>query len=88
MGGRYATDELSGGRHLFTDQMSDEELKEHHDKVVKIYKSFIEEDTSIKEYIQNSKTLKSYLLDDDGNINDENFEAISEFLIRIELSLV
>mgnify|MGYP002513877290 CR=1 FL=1 len=36
---------------------SDEELKEHHEKVVKIYKSFIEEDTSIKEYIQNSKSL-------------------------------
>jgi hypothetical protein len=86
MGGSHATDELSGGKHLFTDQASDEELKEHHDKVVKIYKSFIEDDESIKEYIQNSKTLKSYLLDDDGNINDENFEAISELLIRIELN--
>lgn len=86
MGGRHATDELSGGKHLFTDKMSDEELKEHHDKVIKIYKSFIEEDKSIKEYIQNSKTLKSYLLDDDGNINDENFEKISDLLIRIELN--
>ena len=86
MGGRHATDELSGGKHLFTDQKSDEELKEHHDKVVKIYKSFIEEDKSIKEYIENSKTLKSYLFDEDGNINAENFEKISDLLIRIELN--
>ena len=87
-GGKYASDILSGGKHLYSERTDREDLKEHHEKVVKQYKEIIESDEEIKKFIEDSKTLKKFLLNDDGSVNDENLEKISDNLIRVEQNYI
>lgn len=87
-GGKYASDILSGGKHQYSERTDREDLKEHHDKVVKQYKEIIETDEEIKKFIEDSKTLKKFLLNDDGTVNDEELEKISDNLIRVEQNYI
>ena len=59
----------------------DEELTE---KTKERYKDYIENNEDIKEIIDKSKSLKKYLVDDEGKVNDKALDKIMPLLIRTE----
>ena len=86
LGGQHASDKLIGrkGGRKYSEQTKSEELKKHHDQVMKQYKDIMEKDKEVKDFIQSHKSLRKILLDKDGNIIDKELEKISNNLIRIE----
>ena len=84
LGGKYATDTFNGGlKHDYSERDDVDYLKTHHDKVIKEYGKIINDDEELKDFIKNSDTLK-YLLDDNGNLKEDELEKISDNLIRVE----
>lgn len=83
LGGKYATDLLSGGKHEYSEREDIDYLKTHHDKVIKEYGKIINSDDELKEFIKKSETLK-HLLDDEDKLKEDELEKISDNLIRVE----
>jgi len=85
LGGKYATDTFNGGlKHEYSERDDEEYLKTHHDKVIKEYIEIIKNDDELIDMIKNSDSLKTKLLDDEGNLKEDELEKISDNLIRVE----
>lgn len=84
LGGEYASDILSGGSHDYSEQTNTEKRKKHHEKVVKQYTDIMNDDSEVKDLINNSKSLKKVLLNDDGTVNQDEVDKLSKNFIRVE----
>ena len=63
-----------------------ESQKQRKENAKKEWKENIENNDDIKELINKSKTLKKYLLDDDGNVKPEALDELSDTFLRVETS--
>jgi hypothetical protein len=61
-----------------------ESQKQRKENAKKEWKENIENNDDIKELINKSKTLKKYLLDDDGNVKPEALDELSDTFLRVE----
>jgi hypothetical protein len=84
LGGDYATDTISGGKHKYIEQDDTEEKKKHNEEVIKDFKELILNNDKIKEYIKSTKTLSKVLFDKDGNLKEDRFTELLRDFMRVE----
>ncbi|MCH5167535.1 MAG: hypothetical protein J1F35_06530 [Erysipelotrichales bacterium] len=78
LGGEYNTKQRT------VEKTDSEKNKEKHDKAIEEYEKIIKNNQEVKDIIDKNKSLKTALLDDEGNVKKDAVEAISGNLFRIE----
>ena len=85
MGGDYATDSISGGHHEYIEQSNSEKRKARNEKTIKEFRELLTENDKIKSFVKDEcPSIYKVLYDKDGKLNDEQFENIIPYLMRIE----
>lgn len=84
LGGQFATDTISGGKHEFIEQTDTEKRALRNKKVRAEFKELLTSD-EIKDFMdKKAKTIKSVLFTKDGELNEEEFENLLLCLMRVE----
>lgn len=85
MGGDYATDSISGGHHEYIEQSNSEKRKARNEKTIKEFRELLSENDNIKSFVKDEcPTIYKVLYDKNGKLNDEQFENIIPYLMRVE----
>lgn len=84
LGGQFATDTISGGKHEFIEQTDTEKRVLRNKKVREEFKKLLTSD-EIKDFMdKKAKTIKSVLFTKDGELNEEEFNNLLLCFMRVE----
>lgn len=84
LGGEFATDTISGGKHKYIEQDDTEEKKAHNKEVIEDFKKLIATNENILKFIKSTKTLSKVLFDKKGNLKEDRFAELLRSFMRVE----